>query len=84
MTGMQPNPFSGERIDHSESFQLDYEKLAAAVGISRDNYRMVDAYKPDDIEAAITELRERAGLSLLVVKGTCVILKQKIKKRSAA
>jgi indolepyruvate ferredoxin oxidoreductase, alpha subunit len=84
MTGMQPNPFSGERIDHSESFQLDYEKLAAAVGISVENYRMVDAYKPADIEEAITELGERSGMSLLVVKGTCVILKQKMKKRSAA
>jgi TPP-dependent indolepyruvate ferredoxin oxidoreductase alpha subunit len=45
---------------------------------------MVDAYKPDEIEAAIGELREKSGLSLLVVKGTCVILKQKLKKRSAA
>ncbi|MFP4011494.1 MAG: thiamine pyrophosphate-dependent enzyme, partial [Spirochaetaceae bacterium] len=84
MTGMQPNPFSGERIDHSESFKLDYEKLAAAVGIGAENYRMVNAYKPDEIEAAINELRTRSGMSLLVVKGTCVILKQKMKKRRAA
>jgi indolepyruvate ferredoxin oxidoreductase alpha subunit len=88
MTGMQPNPFSGQRIDHSESFKLDYQKLAEAVGISSENYRMVDAYKSDDIENAIDELREKSGLSLLVVKGTCVILRQKLKKaerkRSAA
>ncbi|MFP4068266.1 MAG: thiamine pyrophosphate-dependent enzyme, partial [Spirochaetaceae bacterium] len=84
MTGMQPNPFSGERIDHTESFKLDYEKLAAAVGIEAENYRMVNAYKPDEIEAAINELRTRSGMSLLVVKGTCVILKQKMKKRRAA
>lgn len=84
MTGMQPNPFSGERIDHSPTFQLDYEKLAAAVGIPPENYRMVDAYKPADIDTAIEELRVISGLSLLVVKGTCVILKQKLKKRSAA
>ncbi len=84
MTGMQPNPFSGERIDHSESFQIDYEKLAAAVGIGEDNYRMVNAYKSDEINTAVNELRSKAGMSLLVVKGTCVILKQKLKKRRAA
>mgnify|MGYP006293030479 CR=1 FL=1 len=77
MTGMQPNPFSGERIDGNETFVLDYEKLAAAMGIGAANFRMVDAYKADQIETAIEDLIEKKELSLLVVKGLCIILKKR-------
>ena len=77
MTGMQPNPFSGERIDGKEAFVLDYEKLAAAMGIDPENYRMVDAYKKEEIEEAITTLLAQERLSLLVVKGLCIILKKR-------
>ncbi len=77
MTGMQPNPFSGERIDGKEAFVLDYEKLAAAMGIDPKNYRMVDAYKKEEIEEAITTLLAQERLSLLVVKGLCIILKKR-------
>lgn len=83
MTGMQPNPFSGERIDGEEAFVLDYGKLADAMGIAPGNYRMVDAYKAEDIEEAITTLLAREQLSLLVVKGLCIILKKrKARKKS--
>lgn len=77
MTGMQPNPFSGERIDGEETFVLDYEKLAAAMGIGNDNFRMVDAYKADQIESAIDDLLGKKELSLLVIKGLCIILKKR-------
>ncbi len=77
MTGMQPNPFSGERIDGKDTFVLDYEKLAAAMGIAPENYRMVDAYKKEEIEDAITTLLAQERLSLLVVKGLCIILKKR-------
>lgn len=77
MTGMQPNPFSGERIDGDATFVLDYEKLAGAMGITGDNYRMVDAYKADEIESAIREMTKKQELSLLVIKGLCIILKKR-------
>lgn len=77
MTGMQPNPFSGERIDGEGTFVLDYEKLAAAMGIEAENYRMVDAYKAEQIESAIEELLAKKKLSLLVVKGLCIIFKKR-------
>jgi indolepyruvate ferredoxin oxidoreductase alpha subunit len=80
MTGMQPNPLSGQRIDGSAAPALDYGKLAAAVGIAEENVQIVDAYKPRDIEGAITGLLERRQLSLLVVKGLCIILKRKKKE----
>ncbi len=80
MTGMQPNPLSGERINGEETIKLDYKKLAHAVGIGEDNVRIVDAYKPEDIEEAIDSLLKSKALSLLVVKGLCVILKRRRKR----
>jgi indolepyruvate ferredoxin oxidoreductase alpha subunit len=84
MTGMQPNPLSGERINGEQAHMLDYELLARAVGMDADNYRMVDAYKPEEIEQAITELMKTDSLSLLVVKGTCVLLRKRRKKNQGS
>jgi indolepyruvate ferredoxin oxidoreductase alpha subunit len=79
MTGLQPNPLSGTRIDGEETVALDYVKLAEACGLAPGNVRIVDAYKPESIEEAIIALLETGRLSLLVVKGLCVILKRKRK-----
>ena len=82
MTGMQPNPTSGERIDGSSAFRLNYEKLAEAVGIE-DNFRIVDAYDSTLLENTVEELLGTKQLSLLVVKGTCVIHRRKKRKAKA-
>ena len=79
MTGMQPNPFSGETINSEPTMQIDYEKLAASIGIVAPYFRIVDAYKREDVEKAINELVSSKKLSLLVVKGPCVIFKKKKK-----
>ena len=76
MTGMQPNPLSGERIDGSSAPQLNYEKLAEAVGIV-DTFRIVDTYDKQALENTIQEFLVTKQLSLLVVKGTCVIHKRR-------
>lgn len=81
MTGMQPNPCSGERIDGEETVKLDYVKLCEAVGMSREDVRIVDAYKPREIEDAITSLIQTDRLSFLVVKGECVVLKRRKLRR---
>ncbi len=81
MTGMQPNPLSGERITGDKTFSLNYEKLAEAVGIDKNNVRIVNAYKIKEIEEAITGLLDSNKLSLLVVKDLCVILKRKKAKK---
>jgi indolepyruvate ferredoxin oxidoreductase alpha subunit len=82
MTGMQPNPLSGQRINGEEAVVLDYQKLGEAVGIAGDNIVVVDAYKPGDIEETITKLVKSDGLALLVIKGLCVILRRKQERRS--
>ena len=77
MTGMQPNPLSGERINGEEAYQLDYLKLAEAVGIRKENVKIADAYGKNELETLIPEMMGRKELSLLVVKGPCVIYKRK-------
>jgi indolepyruvate ferredoxin oxidoreductase alpha subunit len=79
MTGMQPNPLSGERINGEETFALDYRHLGLACGLAEENIVIVDAYKPKEVEGAIDFLISSKKLSLLVVKGQCIILKKRKK-----
>ncbi|MBQ2124403.1 MAG: indolepyruvate ferredoxin oxidoreductase subunit alpha, partial [Spirochaetales bacterium] len=81
MTGMQHNPFSGETIRGEQAVQVNYEYLAKAVGIEDENFMEVNAYKPDEIESAIVKLSDSGKLSLLVVKGICVIYNRKKNKK---
>ena len=81
MTGMQPNPFSGETIKGEETVQFNYEKLAESMGIVGQNFAIVDAYKPEDIEQNIDRMLKSDRLSLLIVKGLCVILGSKKRKK---
>jgi indolepyruvate ferredoxin oxidoreductase alpha subunit len=77
MTGMQPNPFSGKTIAGEDTVRIDYAKLADAVGLKPENVRIVNAYKPGEVEEALLGLLDRNELSLLVVMGPCVIAKTK-------
>jgi len=76
---MQPNPLSGERLNGEKTVALDYTKLGVACGLNPANVRIVDAYKPEEVEVAVVSLMKTGRLSLLVVKGLCVILKRKRK-----
>ncbi len=80
MTGMQPNPLSGETINGIPTWALDYRKLAEAVGLKDENIKIVNAYKKAEVEDALNELIRRNELSLLVVKGPCMIHQRKKKK----
>ena len=82
MTGMQPNPMSGERMGREDAFGVDYELLAKAFHIPAENFGMVDAYDTAGISAAIDTLAERSGVRLLVVLGLCLIEGQKLKRLS--
>lgn len=80
MTGMQPNPLSGENIYRDKAWALDYRKLGEAAGLKSENIMIVDAYNNEEVESAVTGLLERNELSLLVVKGPCIIDLRKKKK----
>jgi len=80
MTGMQPNPLSGQRINGEDAVVMDYKKLGEAFGLKSENIEIVDAYKPEEIESTISRLVESDELALLVVQGLCVILRKKREK----
>jgi indolepyruvate ferredoxin oxidoreductase, alpha subunit len=82
MTGMQPNPMSGERMGREDAASVDYGLLARAFGIPEESFGMVDAYDTAGISAAIDVLAERSGVRLLVVLGLCLIEGQKLKRLS--
>jgi indolepyruvate ferredoxin oxidoreductase alpha subunit len=87
MTGMQPNPLSGDDIYGNPAPALDYRKLGEAVGLKDENIKIVDAYNRDEVESTLKELMVRNELSLLVVKGPCLInhrKKKKVKKADGA
>ncbi len=77
MTGMQHNPFSGKTILNQQTMSVDYVKLSEAIGLPSEQVRVVNAYKPEDIENVLLELLSMKKLCLMVVKGLCVIAKGK-------
>ncbi|HBI38596.1 MAG: hypothetical protein A2015_16925 [Spirochaetes bacterium GWF1_31_7] len=81
MTGMQPNPFSGETIQSLPAEPVNYYHLCKAVGISDENFIEVNAYKPAEIESAIKKLLATKKLSVLLVKGLCIIYNKKKSKK---
>jgi indolepyruvate ferredoxin oxidoreductase alpha subunit len=80
MTGMQPNPCNGFNIRGEETVVINYQKLAEAIGIKKDNFREVTAYKEADISATVQELLAKKELCVMVVTGACLIYKRKKEK----
>ena len=77
MTGLQPNPLSGTRIDGTETVAIDYHALGKAVGIGEGNVKIVGAYDMKTLKSVIQSLLATKKLALLVVKDPCMILKRK-------
>jgi len=82
MTGMQPNPLSGEMISGESTVALDYVKLGEAVGMSTNDIKMVNAFKKEEVEEAMKEMIAAQRLSLLVIKGPCILDKKHKKKKN--
>ena len=80
MTGMQPNPLTGENIYREETVTLDYRKLGEACGLKPENIKIVDAYKKAEVEQAIIDLHATGELALLVVYGLCIIERHQLQK----
>jgi len=81
MTGLQPNPLSGQTIDGSPTISIDYIKLCEAAGMDKADVKIVSAYNKEEIAEALDTLLAGGRLSLLVVKGPCMILKRKLAKK---
>ncbi len=71
MTGHQPHPATGKRLNGEDAPRLDIPALARAVGIRR--VRTADAYRLLDLEKAVREEVEADEPSVIVVQNGCVL-----------
>lgn len=81
MTGHQENPSTGKTMAGSETMRLDYIKLGQAIGIGDDNIKEVNAFDREKIDKTIKLFLNKKALSLIIVKGLCVLHKKKESKR---
>jgi indolepyruvate ferredoxin oxidoreductase alpha subunit len=70
MTGHQPNPSSGRRIDGTPAPAIDFVGLCQAMGVQ--HVRAVDASDFDGLQKAILEEVARPEPSVLVVRERCI------------
>jgi indolepyruvate ferredoxin oxidoreductase alpha subunit len=74
MTGGQDHPGTGQTLLGEETHQVDFAKLAQALGINR--VREIDPY---DLEATTHALKEEAGTpepSVIITNRPCVMLEK--------
>ncbi|MEA2015091.1 MAG: indolepyruvate ferredoxin oxidoreductase subunit alpha [Thermodesulfobacteriota bacterium] len=83
MTGMQENPSTGFTLQGKSTKELDFVKLAEALGI--DNVRVVDPFDMKNTRSVIKEELLREGPSLVISKAPCALLaaKQKLPSKTA-
>ncbi len=79
MTGLQEHPGTGRTLDHQPTHQLDYEKLANAIGIER--VFVVDPFKNmEDLDKILVESLASEQPTLIVTRRPCLLVSKKIKQ----
>jgi indolepyruvate ferredoxin oxidoreductase alpha subunit len=76
MTGMQEHPGTGYTLQGDKTKDLDFSKLASALGI--DSIRVVDPYNMSVTEKVIKEELSRSGPSLVISRRSCILFKRYI------
>jgi indolepyruvate ferredoxin oxidoreductase, alpha subunit len=74
MTGMQEHPSTGYTLQGEKTKVLDFEKLAAALGV--ENIQIVDPYDLTATRAVMKKELERSGPSLVISRRSCVLFKR--------
>ncbi|MGI6495447.1 MAG: thiamine pyrophosphate-dependent enzyme [Kiritimatiellia bacterium] len=83
MTGMQENPSTGLRLDHTPTHKLVLEDAAKALGIP--NVRVINHVKnPAEAEEALAGALASGGLWVFVWRSPCLIALARKAKREAA
>ena len=81
MTGMQENPGTGRKLDHTPAPAVSIEKVAAAIGMA--HVDVVDTAKETERFKELLETRlAETGCSLIVARRSCIIALAKIKSYS--
>lgn len=82
MTGLQEHAATGQTLQGEATGRLDFAMLARAMGI--ENVRVIDAYDLDNTKTVMKEELAKESPSLVISKGTCVLLKKRQKAAPAA
>ena len=73
MTGHQHHPASGFNIRGEPAGKVDFEKLAAAIGVKR--IKVADPLKIKEFEKIVREEIEADEASVIIARSPCVLLK---------
>jgi indolepyruvate ferredoxin oxidoreductase alpha subunit len=77
MTGMQDHPATGYTLQGQKTKELDFTKLASALGI--DSVRVIDPYDIDMTRRVLKEELARPGASVIISKRACILFKREMK-----
>ncbi|HEX7535208.1 MAG TPA: indolepyruvate ferredoxin oxidoreductase subunit alpha [Syntrophales bacterium] len=77
MTGMQDHPATGYTLQGEKTRELDFSKLASALGI--DSVRTIDPYDIKMTRKVLKEELARPGASVIISQRDCVLFKRDLK-----
>lgn len=79
MTGAQEHPGTGYTAKGEETIAVDYAKLAEALGVEKENIRLVNPYDLAALERVIREETVKKGTSVIITRDSpCVLLRREI------
>ncbi len=76
MTGMQEHPATGYTLQGEKTKELDFTKLAIALGI--DSVRVIDPYDIKATKKVMNEELSKPGPSFVISRRSCVLFKRNI------
>jgi len=74
MTGGQPHPGTGERLDGSEAPLIMPEDVCRGLGVQ--DVKVLDPYHRDELEQAVQDSLSRDEYSVIVCRRPCVLLER--------
>lgn len=82
MTGHQENPGTGKTLQGKEAHMIDIENLVLALGIKKENLRVVDPYNLKETAEAIKVAHDTTEPFVIIARQACALKKDVIKKRA--
>ena len=77
MTGMQDHPATGFTLQGEKTKELDFARLASALGI--DSVRVIDPYDIKITRKVLKEELAKPGASVIISQRACVLFKREMK-----
>lgn len=81
MTGHQENPGTGKTLMGKDAREVDIPALVHALGVPKENIRVLDPYMQDITKAAIKDAKSATEPFVIITTEPCALLKSAIKQR---